>query len=98
LENYSKMLLAEEAITDVITEPNMSDKHVEHSERPRRTERLCGGSSSEAAVEVSSAVGSYGSMYGSGGGGGGYWWRGGFGGGRAVLRRSRAGPRQGFKR
>lgn len=42
---YGKMLLAEEAITDVITEPNMSEKHVEQPDRPRRTGGYGAGSS-----------------------------------------------------
>ena len=79
---YGKMLLAEEAITDVITEPNMSDKHVEQPERPRRTGGYGGGSSSGGGGGGRGGSGGYGSMYGSGGGGGGYGGGGGFGGGR----------------
>jgi replication factor A1 len=66
---YGKMLLSEEALSEVNTEPNMSDKHVEQPERPRRTGGYGGGSGRSS--------GGYGSMYGSGGYGGG-----GFGGGR----------------
>jgi replication factor A1 len=34
---YGKMLLSEEALNEVNTENNVSDKHVEQPERPRRT-------------------------------------------------------------
>lgn len=67
---YGKMLLSEEALSEVNTEPNMSDKHVQQPERPRRTGGYGGGGRSS---------GGYGSMYGSGGGG---YGGGGFGGGR----------------
>lgn len=52
---YGKMLLSEEALTDVNTEINISDKHVDQPERPRRDFGGGGGGS-----------GGYGSMYGSG--------------------------------
>jgi len=87
---YGKMLLAEEAITDVITEPNMSDKHVEQPERPRRTGSYGGGSSSGGGGGGRSGSGGYGSMYGGGGGGGG-----GFGAGRGGSGGSRDGRDRG---
>ncbi|MCE8423264.1 MAG: hypothetical protein J5U19_09605 [Candidatus Methanoperedens sp.] len=55
---YGKMLLSEEALTDVNTELNMSDKHVEQPERPRRAFGGGGGGSGGS--------GGYGSMYGNG--------------------------------
>jgi replication factor A1 len=84
---YGKMLLAEVAITDVVTEPNMSDKHVEQPDRPRRTGGY-GGGSSEGGGGRGGGSG-YGSMYGSGGGGGG------FGGGRGGSGGSRDGRDRG---
>ncbi len=66
---YGKMLLSEEPISEVNTENNVSDRHVERPERPRRSGGYGGG-------------GGYGSMY-SGGGDrsfGGFR-RGGYGGG-----------------
>jgi replication factor A1 len=89
---YGKMLLAEEAITDVITDPNMSDKHVEQPDRPRRTGGYGGGSSSGGGR---GGGGGYGSMYGSGGGGGGYGGGGGFGSGRGGSGGSRDGRDRG---
>jgi replication factor A1 len=88
---YGKMLLAEVAITDVVTEPNMSDKHVEQPDRPRRTGGYGGGSSSGGGGGGRSGSGGYGSMYGSGGGGGG----GGFGSGRGGSGQSRDGRDRG---
>jgi replication factor A1 len=88
---YGKMLLAEVAITDVVTEPNMSDKHVEQPDRPRRTGGYGGGSSSGGGGGGRSGSGGYGSMYGSGGGGGG----GGFGSGRGGSGGSRDGRDRG---
>ncbi len=70
---YGKMLLSEEAVADVNTELNMSDKHVDQPERPRRSGGYGGGGRSGG--------GGYGSMYG-GGGGGDRSFGGGFGGGR----------------
>jgi len=58
---YGKMLLSEETLDEVNTENNVSDKHVEMPERPRRSSGGRGGGG-----------GGYGSMYGGGGGGGGY--------------------------
>lgn len=71
---YGKMLLSEETLPEVNTEPNVSERHVEQPERPRRSggfERGRGGG------------GGYGSMYGSGEPQGGYggFRRGGSGGG-----------------
>jgi replication factor A1 len=87
---YGKMLLAEEPITDVITEPNMSEKHVDQPERPRRTGGYGGGSSGGGRDRGSG--GGYGSMYGSGGGGG---YGGGFGSGRGGSGGSRDGRDRG---
>ncbi|PWB50344.1 MAG: single-stranded DNA-binding protein [Candidatus Methanoperedenaceae archaeon] len=73
---YGKMLLSEEPVVETNTELNMSDKHVEMPDRPRRTGGYGGGGGRGSS-------GGYGSMYGSGGGGGGYGGgRGGGGGGR----------------
>jgi len=96
---YGKMLLAEVAITDVITEPNMSDKHVEQPDRPRRTGGYGGGSSSGSGGggRDRSSSGGYGSMYGSGGGGGGYG-HGGGGGGFGSGRGGSGGSRDGRDR
>ena len=75
---YGKMLLSEEPVVEVNTELNMSDKHVEMPDRPRRTGGYGGGSGGGRG-----SSGGYGSMYGSGGGGGGFGGgRGGSGGGR----------------
>lgn len=75
---YGKMLLSEEPVVEINTELNMSDKHVEMPDRPRRTGGYGGGSGGGRG-----SSGGYGSMYGSGGGGGGYGGgRGGGGGGR----------------
>jgi len=83
---YGKMLLAEEALADVITEPNMSEKHVEQPERPRRTGSYGGGSGGDRG-----SSGGYGSMYGSGGGS----YGGGFGGGRGGSGGGRGGRDRG---
>ena len=74
---YGKMLLSEEPLTEVNTENNVSDRHVDQPERPRRTGYGGGGGSSGGG---SGGSGGYGSMYGSGGGGGGFR-RSGYGGG-----------------
>lgn len=64
---YGKMLLSEEPLNEVNTDNNISDKHVEQPERPRRSGGFGGGG----------RRGGYG-----GGGGGGYGGRGGgYGGG-----------------
>ena len=74
---YGKMLLSEEPVVETNTELNMSDKHVEMPERPRRTGGYGGGSGGGRP-----SSGGYGSMYGSGGGGGYGGGRGGSSGGR----------------
>ena len=82
---YGKMLLSEEPVVEVNTELNMSDKHVEMPDRPRRTGGYSGGGGGRGGS------GGYGSMYGSGGGGGGYGGGGGFGGGRGGSGGGRGG-------
>lgn len=86
---YGKMLLSEEPVVEINTELNMSDKHVEMPDRPRRTGGFGGGSGGGGGRGGSS--GGYGSMYGSGGGGSG----GGFGGGRGGSGGSRDGRDRG---
>ena len=83
---YGKMLLSEEPVVEVNTELNMSDKHVEMPDRPRRTGGYSGGSGGGGR-----GGSGYGSMYGSGGGGGGYGGGGGFGGGRGGSGGGRGG-------
>ena len=56
---YGKMLLSEEVLTEVNTENNVSEKHVDQPERPRREFGGRGGSGGSS--------GGYGSMYGGGG-------------------------------
>lgn len=80
---YGKMLLSEEPVVEVNIELNMSDKHVEMPDRPRRTGGYSGGSGGRGGS------GGYGSMYGSGGGG--YGGGGGFGGGRGGSGGGRSG-------
>ncbi len=77
---YGKMLLSEEPLTEVNTETNMSDKHVEQPERKRSGGFGRGGGG-----------GGYGSMYGSGERDFGSFRRGygGGGGGRGGRRDSR---------
>ncbi len=58
---YGKMLLSEEALTEVNTENNVSDRHVDQPERPRRSGYGGGGERSGGGG------GGYGSMYGGGG-------------------------------
>jgi replication factor A1 len=70
---YGKMLLSEEPLTEVNTEPNISDKHVEQPERPGRSGGYGGGGGRGGG-------GGYGSMYGSGTEFSGFR-RGGYGGG-----------------
>ncbi|CAG1001267.1 MAG: hypothetical protein OIN86_14560 [Candidatus Methanoperedens sp.] len=81
---YGKMLLSEEPVVEVNTELNMSDKHVEMPDRPRRTGGYSGGSGGRGGS------GGYGSMYGSGGGS---YGGGGFGGGRGGSGGGRSGGR-----
>lgn len=88
---YGKMLLSEEPVVEVNTELNMSDKHVEMPDRPRRTGGYSGGSGGRGGS------GGYGSMYGSGGGGGGYGGGGG-GGGFGAGRGGSGGSRDGRDR
>jgi replication factor A1 len=87
---YGKMLLSEEPLTEVNTEPNISDKHVEQPERPRRSGGYGGGGGGRGGG------GGYGSMYGSGTEfsgfrRGGYGGGGGRGGGRGDSRDKRGG-------
>ncbi len=70
---YGKILLSETTLDEVNTENNVSDRHVEQPERPRR-----GGGFRSSGGSGYGGGGGYGSMYGSGYGGGG---RGGYGGG-----------------
>jgi len=84
---YGKMLLSEEPVVEVNTDLNMSDKHVEMPDRPRRTGGYGGGSGGGRSS------GGYGSMY--GGGGGGYGGGGGFGGGRGGSGGGRGGRDRG---
>ena len=58
---YGKMLLSEEVLSEVNTENNVSDKHVDQPERPRRDFGGRGGSGGGGSS------GGYGSMYGGGG-------------------------------
>jgi replication factor A1 len=92
---YGKMLLSEEVLSEVNTENNVSERHVEQPERPRRSEFGGRGSSGGSS-------GGYGSMYGGGGdrnfsfrrsgyGGGG----GGSSGGGGGRRDSRGGDKRG---
>lgn len=81
---YGKMLLSEETLDEVNTENNISDKHVEQPERPRRRGGFRNGSG-----------GGYGSMYGSGqrsGGFGGFRRNDGYG-GRGDSRKDKRGGR-----
>jgi replication factor A1 len=90
---YGKILLSETTLDEVNTENNVSDKHVEQPERPRRSGGYGGGGRSGG---YGGGGGGYGSMYGSGGGGGGYGGgrSGGYGGGgRGGDRRDKRGGR-----
>lgn len=95
---YGKMLLSEEVLSEVNTENNVSDKHVDQPERPRRDFGGRGGSGGSS--------GGYGSMYGGGGdrnfsfrrsgyGGGGSSSGGGSSGGGGGRRDSRGGDKRG---
>ena len=82
---YGKMLLSEEALTEVNTENNVSDRHVEQPERKRSSFGGGGGGGG----------GGYGSMYGSGGSDFGGFRRSGYGGGGGGRRDSRGGDKKG---
>jgi len=94
---YGKMLLSEEVLSEVNTENNVSEKHVDQPERPRRDFGGRGGSGGSS--------GGYGSMYGGGGDrnfsfrrsgyGGGGSSGGGSGGGGGGRRDSRGGDKRG---
>ncbi len=87
---YGKMLLSEEALSEVNTENNVSDRHVDQPERPRR-----GGFGGRGG----GGGGGYGSMYGGGGDRNFSFRRGGYGGGGGGGRRdSRGGDRRGGNR
>ena len=81
---YGKMLLSEEPLTEVNTELNVSDKHVEQPERPQRSGGYGGGGRSSGG-----SGGGYGSMYSSGERSFGGFRRGGSGGGGGGRRDSR---------
>ncbi len=86
---YGKMLLSEEALTEVNTENNVSDRHVEQPERPRR-----GGFGGRGGS--GGGGGGYGSMYGGGGDRNFSFRRGsGGGGGGGGRRDSRGGDKRG---
>jgi replication factor A1 len=87
---YGKMLLSEEVLDEVNTENNVSEKHVDQPERPRRSGYGGGGSG---------GGGGYGSMYGGGGDRNFSFRRGGYGGGGSGggggSRDSRGGNKKG---
>jgi replication factor A1 len=87
---YGKMLLSEEALTEVNTENNVSDRHVDQPERPRRSSYGGGGGGERS----SGGGGGYGSMYG-GGGDRNFSFRRGSGGGGGGRRDSRGGDKRG---
>jgi replication factor A1 len=83
---YGKMLISEEALSEVNTENNVSEKHVDQPERPRRSGYGAGGGGG----------GGYGSMYGGGGDRNFSFRRGGSGsGGGGGSRDSRGGNKRG---
>ena len=90
---YGKMLLSEEVLSEVNTENNVSEKHVDQPERPRREFGGRGGSGGSS--------GGYGSMYGGGGDRNfsfrrsGYGGGGGSSGGGGGRRDSRGGDKRG---
>ncbi len=88
---YGKMLLSEEALSEVNTENNVSDRHVDQPERPRRG-GFGGGRGGGGD--------GYGSMYGGGGDRNFSFRRGGYGGGGGGggRRDSRGGDRRGGNR
>ncbi|TAN42606.1 MAG: single-stranded DNA-binding protein [Candidatus Methanoperedens sp.] len=84
---YGKMLLSEQVLSEVNTENNVSDRHVDQPERPKRSEFGGRGSS-----------GGYGSMYGGGGDRNFSFRRSGYGGGGSGgggRRDSRGGDKRG---
>jgi len=83
---YGKMLLSEETLPEVNTEPNVSERHVEQPERPRRSGGYGGGGERGGG---GGGGGGYGSMYGSGDRGYSGFRPGGGGGGRSGGRDSR---------
>lgn len=62
---YGKMLLSEEPLTEVNTENNVSERHVDQPERPRRS--AYGGGGGGGGGHSGGGGGGYGSMYGGGG-------------------------------
>lgn len=94
---YGKMLLSEEVLTEVNTENNVSDRHVDQPERPRRPAYGGGGGGGRSG----GSSGGYGSMYGGGGGDRSFSFRrgsgssGGSSGGGGGRRDSRGGDKKG---
>ncbi len=88
---YGKMLLSEEVLSEVNTENNVSERHVDQPERPRRSEFGGRGGSGGSS-------GGYGSMYGGGGDRNFSFRRSGYGGdgsGGGGRRDSRGGDKRG---
>ncbi|MDD1744698.1 MAG: hypothetical protein LUQ20_02640 [Candidatus Methanoperedens sp.] len=91
---YGKMLLSEEVLSEVNTENNVSERHVDQPERPRRSESGGRGGSGGSS-------GGYGSMYEGGGDRNfsfrrsGYGGGGGGGSGGGGRRDSRGGDKRG---
>jgi replication factor A1 len=91
---YGKMLLSEEVLSEVNTENNVSERHVDQPERPRRSESGGRGGSGGSS-------GGYGSMYEGGGDRNfsfrrsGYGGSGGGGSGGGGRRDSRGGDKRG---
>ncbi len=84
---YGKMLLSEETLNEVNTEINISDKHVEQPERPRRSGGFGSGGRSYGGAGFGGGNRDFGgSERGGGGGGGGF-------GGRGGPRRDKRGGR-----
>lgn len=84
---YGKMLLSEETLSEVNTENNVSDRHVEQPERRRAGGGFGGGGRGGSG-------GGYGSMYGSGNYSFGGFRRGGYGGGDRRDSRDKKGRRR----
>lgn len=90
---YGKMLLSEEALDEVNTENNLSDKHVEQPDRPRRSGGFSGGGGYGGGRRESGSGyggGGYGGGRGGGSSGGGGYGR---GGGRGDSRGRKDGGR-----